>query len=232
MKRVLVLVAHPDDEVLGCGGTLAALHAGDEITVVMLADGETSANADLSTPPRQLAEARRSMARAAAHILGIKEVVSLGLPDQRLDQTPLLEIIRLVQPVAERAQPAVIYTHSQADLNLDHRIAGQVALTLFRPVPGATVEEIHAFEVPSSTWSFGQFGRTFSPNVFVDISTTLELKLKALAAYESELRPPPHPRSVEMLRATSAHWGGMCGASAAEAFELVRAVRRCSKGER
>jgi LmbE family N-acetylglucosaminyl deacetylase len=226
MKRVLVLVAHPDDEVLGCGGTLAALHAGDEITVVMLADGETSDNADLSLPPRQLAEARRAMARAAASVLGIKEVVFLGLPDQRLDQTPLLEIIRLVQPVAERVQPAVVYTHSQADLNLDHRIAGQVALTLFRPVPGSPVEEIYAFEVPSSSWGFGQFGRTFAPTVFVDISATLGLKLKALAAYESELRPPPHPRSVEMLRATSAHWGGVCGVSAAEPLELVRVIRR------
>ncbi len=226
MRNVLVLVAHPDDEVLGCGGALAAQHAEDAVSVLVLANGETSGNRDQATLVSALNESRQAMARAAAPVLGIQTLEFLGFPDQQLDRVPLLELIRAAEPIVSRVSPQVIYTHSQADLNLDHRITGQVALTLCRPTPHSTVEEFYAFEVPASGWGMGQLGRPFAPNVFVDVEQTLERKLKALACYESEEQLPPHPHSTQMIRAHAARWGSLAGVASAEAFELVRSVRR------
>ena len=228
----MVLVAHPDDEVIGCGGSLLALHRDDHITTVTLTDGETTDSADLTTPVQQLSEARRAMAQAAAQVLNVQETLFLGMPDQRLDQFPLLELVRTVQPIVDRLRPEVMYIHSQADLNRDHRIAGEIGLVLSRPVPGSPVEEVYAFEISGSAWGFEQWDRTFTPCFFVDVKSTLELKLKAMSNYRSELRSPPHPRSLDMLRAASAYWGSKCGSHAAEAFELVRAIRRPHGGAR
>jgi len=139
---------------------------------------------------------------------------------------PLLEIIKITEELIETLKPGVIYTHHAGDLNIDHRLVNQAVLTATRPVKDHPVKEIYGFEVPSSTdWAFNQLSSAFNPNVFVDISDTLRLKLQALAYYEEEIRPFPHPRSPEAITATARRWGSVVGCEAAEAFELIRSIR-------
>jgi len=226
-NSVLVVVAHPDDEVLGCGGTMARLaQEGHEVRVAILAEGMTS-----RSPQREQADPKQlhhlhQQARQAADKLHVKEVVVASLPDNRLDTVPLLEVVKLVEDLIEKFGPEVIYTHHPGDLNVDHGVVHRAVLTATRPMPGQKVREIFAFEVPSSTeWAFHQVEPTFRPNVFVDITGTLEAKISALACYESETRKFPHPRSPEALRAIAARWGSVAGFQAAEAFELIRSLK-------
>src|SRR5271157_3303542 len=226
-NSVLVVVAHPDDEVLGCGGTMARLaQEGHEVRVAILAEGMTS-----RSPQREQADPKQlhhlhQQARQAADKLHVKEVVVASLPDNRLDTVPLLEVVKLVEDLIEKFGPEVIYTHHPGDLNVDHGVVHRAVLTATRPMPGQKVREIFAFEVPSSTeWAFHQVEPTFRPNVFVDITGTLEAKISALACYESETRKFPHPRSPEALRAIAARWGSVAGLPAVEAFELIRSIR-------
>ena len=138
---------------------------------------------------------------------------------------PLLDVVKVIEDLVNRLQPQVIYTHHRGDLNIDHTIIQRAVLTASRPVVGCPIKKIYAFEVPSSTeWSFGQFESAFQPNVFVDITDTLETKIKALAVYESETRSFPHPRSFEAIRNNARRWGSMVGLKASEAFVLVRDV--------
>ena len=225
MSRVLAIVAHPDDESYGCGGTLLTRHADDEVHIIVLADGERSGNRDQREAHQSLVQTRRKMAQAAGAVLKIDEFHFLGYSDQELDRYPLLELVRAVSSISDQIQPEVVYLHSQADLNLDHRIAGQAALTALRPVPESKVIEMFAFEVPGSAWSTAQIGRTFVPQYFVDISQTIEEKKKALSCYASEIRSTPHPHSLEMVETAAGRNGSLCGRSYAESFEVVRLVR-------
>jgi LmbE family N-acetylglucosaminyl deacetylase len=148
------------------------------------------------------------------------------LPDNRLDTVPLLEVVKLVEDMVDRITPEVIYTHHSGDLNVDHGIIHRAVLTATRPVAGQTVREIYAFEVPSSTeWAFQRLEPSFRPNVFVDITRTIDAKIAAIECYKTETREFPHPRSPEALRALATRWGSVVGCAAAEAFELVRWVR-------
>lgn len=224
---VLIVAAHPDDEVLGCGGTMARLaQEGHEVRVAILAEGMTS-----RSPQREQADPKQlhhlhQQARQAADKLHVKEVVVASLPDNRLDTVPLLEVVKLVEDLIEKFSPEVIYTHHPGDLNVDHGVVHRAVLTATRPMPGQKVREIFAFEVPSSTeWAFHRREPSFRPNVFVDITGTLEAKISALACYESETRKFPHPRSPEALRAIAARWGSVAGFHAAEAFELIRSLK-------
>lgn len=222
---VLVVAAHPDDEVLGAGATIAALaRAGVEVTVAILGEGVTSRHASRDdADPEQLAALRDSAARAAA-ILGVPPPRLFGLPDQRFDTLPLLEVVHIVEGLVEEVRPGVIYTHHGADLNADHGVVHRAVVTATRPGAGSPVSEVLAFEIPSSTeWSFAQFG-DFRPSVFRDVSDTIELKLAAMEAYELEARPSPHPRSPAALAALARHRGAASGLAAAEAFELIRRI--------
>src|SRR5262249_29402462 len=148
------------------------------------------------------------------------------LPDNRLDTVPLLDVVKVIEEIVERFLPEVIYTHHPGDLNIDHGVVYRAVLTATRPVHGQSVREIYAFEVASSTeWAFQQLGPVFRTNVFVDIAATLNIKVDALACYDTETRSFPHPRSEQAVRAIAARWGSVSGFSAAEAFELVRALR-------
>lgn len=224
---VLVVAAHPDDEVLGCGGTIAGLAAqGHEVHVHILAEGATSRWAEREAADPSAVEALGGEAVRAGEVLGAVDVVLHGMPDNRLDTVPLLEVVKVVEAAVQRVQPEVVYTHHGGDLNIDHAIVHRAVLTATRPLGTTPVRDVLAFEVPSSTeWSFQRFG-AFSPNVFVDISDTFELKLQALAYYDSEVQAFPHPRSVEALAAIAQRWGSVAGCGSAEAFELVRSIRR------
>jgi LmbE family N-acetylglucosaminyl deacetylase len=225
--RVLVVAAHPDDEILGCGGTMARLaREGHEVRAAILAEGLSSRYAHREdADPGQL-QHLHAQAQQAASKVGARESVLCKLPDNRLDTVPLLEVVKVVEELVARFQPEVIYTHHPGDLNVDHGVVHRAVLTATRPVAGQCVSEIYAFEVPSSTeWAFQRLEPSFRPSVFVDITETLETKIEAMACYDTETRKFPHPRSPEALRAIATRWGSVVGLPAVEAFELIRSVR-------
>ena len=225
--RALVVAAHPDDEVLGCGGTIARLAAeGHRVWVAFLADGVAGRYEKPADVDPDALRVRHAQWRAAAGDLGVEDVLLCGFPDQRLDTVPLLEVTRALEELIARLRPEVVYTHHAGDLNADHAIAHRATLTATRPVSGCPVREVYAYEVASATeWAFGQAGPAFQPNVFVDIGATLERKLAALARYRDEARAFPHPRSPEVVRASAVRWGSVAGVAAAEPFVLVRGLR-------
>jgi LmbE family N-acetylglucosaminyl deacetylase len=225
--KVLVIAAHPDDEVLGCGGTAARLvEEGHELHFAILGEGITSRHSRREDADAERLSLLHRHAHAAGKKVGARSLALHQLPDNRLDTVPLLDVVKVVEDLVEKLKPEVIYTHHGGDLNVDHGVIHRAVLTATRPVAGQPVREIYAFEVPSSTeWAFQRLEPVFRPNVFVDISRTLEVKIAAMACYETETREFPHPRSPEALRAIAARWGSVAGCAAAEAFELIRSIR-------
>lgn len=225
--KVLVVAAHPDDEVLGCGGTISRLaHDGHDVYITILGEGITSRYQQREDADADLIETLHSRSRQVAEMLGAKDIFLHNLPDNRFDTVSLLDVVKIIEDLIGELEPDVIYTHHSGDLNIDHLITHRAVLTATRPMTHQPVREIYTFEVPSSTeWAFQRFEPAFRPNVFMDISDTLEIKIQALAQYESEVRDFPHPRSSEALEAVSRRWGSVVGCTAAEAFELIRAIR-------
>lgn len=224
---ILVVAAHADDEVLGCGGTLAR-HAADgcDVHVLILADGMTARDAAYTPNARddEIA-AREATAREAARILGIHSLTFARLPDNRCDTVPLLDVAKTVEERVAAVNPVIVYTHHANDLNVDHRIAHQAVLTACRPLPGSSVRAIYAFETASSTeWEPANLGRAFHPTRFVDVAAFMESKLVAIKAYDCEMRQFPHPRSAKALEAQAIWRGAQAGLHAAEAFVVVREV--------
>jgi LmbE family N-acetylglucosaminyl deacetylase len=222
-QSTLILAAHPDDEVLGCGGMIAKLaDEGATVHVAFLADGVFSRAGEEQAQQRELAS-RRAAAQKACDILGVKSVSFGDFPDNRMDTIPLLEITQAVEALIAKHQPQTVFTHHAGDVNIDHRRLHEAVVTACRPQQGYPVKTLLCFEVPSSTeWQLPGSAPAFTPNWFVDISATLVRKLAALEAYADEQRAWPHPRSrqgVEHL----AHWrGATVGVDAAEAFILGR----------
>ena len=225
--NVLCVSAHPDDEVLGCGGTLARLATeGHDVFIAVLGEGITSRFEARDGSNPRLVQTLDRCGREVSEMLGAKQRIAFKLPDNRFDSVPVLNIIKIVENLVVELTPEVIYTHHGGDLNVDHIAAHRAVLTATRPKPGQPVREVYSYEVPSSTdWAFQRFEPVFRPNTFVDIVAHLETKVEALRHYDSEVRSFPHPRSPEALRATARRWGSVCGCEAAEAFELVRAIR-------
>lgn len=222
---VLVFAAHPDDEVLGCGGSMARLaDEGVAVHVHFLADG-VGARGRAARPDAKMLKARRGAALKACDILGAASVTFGDLPDNRLDATPLLDIIKQVETRMEAVRPALVLTHHTGDLNVDHRRVHDAVVTACRPHPAQSVRTLLFFELPSSTeWQTPGSGAPFMPNWFVDISKTLARKIEALKAYRMEMRSWPHARSIEAITHL-AHWrGASVGVEAAEAFLLGRTV--------
>ncbi|HYX82338.1 MAG TPA: PIG-L deacetylase family protein [Gemmatimonadales bacterium] len=212
-RRVLVIAAHPDDEVLGCGGTVA-LHAkaGDEVTSLIMCEGE-------SLRYGQNGVGQPEHIRRAAATLGVRDVRPLGFADQRLDTLPLTDLITPLDAVVKELQPQVVYCQWGGDINRDHHLLFQAALVATRPT-ACWVQAVYAFDTASSTeWAYP---RSFHADTWVDISATLECKLAAMSCYTSELRPYPHPRSIESLRYRAFAWGNQQCLEAAEAFMTIR----------
>ena len=220
-SSVLVVAAHPDDEILGPGGTLRR-HAveGDVVHALIVCEGETIRYRD-----REVGLAEH--ARQAAEIIGFSSVELLGFPDQRLDTISLIDIIAAIEKKIRHTRPRVIYTHFRGDLNRDHRLVAEAVAVASRPIDDH-IEEVLGFETASSTeWSPAQ---PFVPDHFVEITSTLAAKLDAMSRYASEVRPAPHPRSLESLRSRAAYWGSCVLVDAAEAFMVYRRVRRQTAG--
>jgi len=228
IRTVAVIAAHPDDEVLGCGGVIAR-HAqrGDRVHVLIVAEGATSRGMTRSRTDAQgaltgLAEA----AQTANEILGSASVKLLQYPDNRLDSVDLLDVVKSIEGFIEQFAPETVYTHFSGDLNRDHQIVSEATQVACRPLPNSRIRELLMFEVASSTgWRAGGTA-AFCPNYFHDISTTLELKLRALSAYSAEMRPWPHARSLEAIDALAKWRGASIGLAAAEAFVLARRIVR------
>ncbi len=216
-KRVLVIAAHPDDELLGCGGTVA-LHTqrGDAVVSVIACEGES-----LRYGPGGVGQADHM--RRAAETLGVRDVRQLGFPDQRLDTITLTELISPIEQVVREIRPSIVYGQYGGDVNRDHELLFKALLVATRPTE-PYIETVYAFDTASSTeWGYP---RSFVPDTWIDISATLERKLAAMACYESEVRPYPHPRSLEALRNRAKAWGNQCCLDAAEVFMTVRRIVR------
>ena len=225
VKNILVIAAHPDDEVLGCGGTIAR-HAdsNDQVQILIVAEGSTSR--ELKRDRHQARDEISGLAEAAKTaglILGAKSVELLDLPDNRLDSLDRLDLIKLIEERVNYHQPECVYVHHSGDVNVDHRRLHEAAVTACRPTPGHKVKRLLSFEVASSTeWQPPSSGKIFHPNWFVDISDQWERKREALIAYTSEMRPWPHARSIEAIEHLARWRGAQVGVEAAEAFSLLR----------
>ena len=223
--RILAVAAHPDDEVLGCGGTLARYSAqGHEVHALIVGEGITSRHTPPFPPLEREIKSLHQAGRSAHALLGIQKSHFLSLPDNRLDSLPLLDVIKPIEALVHELNPHVIFTHHQGDLNVDHGIVHRAVLTAARPGQGNTVKTIYAFETLSSTeWRFDP-GSGFSPNVFVDISATLDQKVAAMEKYQGELRAFPHPRSARSIRDLARLRGATANQNASEAFMLIRDI--------
>jgi LmbE family N-acetylglucosaminyl deacetylase len=221
---IAVFAAHPDDETLGAGATLAKLAATEDVHVVIMGDGITARIE--SRDDRAALDDLYADSRAATNVLGVSSVTFLGLPDLRFDTLPLLEIVWRVESRIRELRPRTIYTHHAGDLNRDHELTVRAVLTATRPMADCPVADIYSFEVPSSTeWAFSRRSPDFRPNVFMDVADTIDTKVKAMECYRSERREFPHPRAGESLRTIARRWGTVVGREYVEAFELVRSVR-------
>ncbi len=225
MKKVLIIAAHPDDEILGCGGTAARMaREGDEVFTVILGEGITSRDENRQREKRETEIAGlKAQILEANKIVGVKDVFTFDFPDNRFDSVPLLDIVKAVEKIKDKIKPDILFTHYENDLNIDHRVTYQAVLTATRPMEGETVKEIYSFEVLSSTeWNYPL---SFSPDCFYNISETVQLKVDAMAKYKGESREFPHPRSSEGILLNAKQWGMKTGIPYAEAFKVVRLIK-------
>lgn len=221
-ENVLVVVAHPDDEVLGCGGTIARHVAeGDVVHVVYMADGVGARGGDFLAEAAWRNEARDNALRT----LGVSGWHALDFTDNRMDSVPLLDVVQALEPIVRSVAPAMVYTHHYGDLNVDHRITHQAVMTACRPLPGSTVRQMLSFEVMSNTEWASPGLAPFVPNAYVDISAYIDVKWAAMTAYGLEMRPAPHSRSRDHLEYLALHHGMSMGVGAAEAFMVMRFLR-------
>lgn len=225
--NVLVVAAHPDDEVLGCGGTMARLaDEGHDVHVLIVAEGVTSRaplrEREVKVP--ELSELARC-AETANAILGSASVKVCDFPDNRMDSVDLLDVVKLVEGEITRHRPQMLFTHHGGDVNVDHRVVHDAVVAACRPQPGHPVRQLLFFEVASSTeWRPPGFVGGFLPNCSYDIERYLSRKLDALRAYSTEIRPFPHPRSVEAVEHLARWRGATVGCHAAEAFMIGRII--------
>lgn len=221
-ESILFVAAHPDDEVLGCGGTIARhVSEGDTVVVVFMTNGVSARD----TKKETLAELeRKQSSQLALKKLGVDIVYYESFPDNKMDAIPLIDIVKVIEHYIFDSKPRVVYTHFSHDLNIDHRITHQAVMTACRPQRGVTVQEIYCFEVLSSTeWNSINVAK-FNPNKFVDITEYYDQKVNALLEYKQEMREFPHSRSFECVDALTTYRGSIVGLKRAEAFQVERII--------
>lgn len=217
MQKILVIAPHPDDEVLGCGGTIkkyAQRGANISLCVVTTAYMPEWPEDFIKNRPRQI--------RAAADVLGIKDIYVLGFPTVKLDTIPQKELNENIAGVARKVLPDTLYIPHRGDLNRDHQLVHEAALVVARPIAGQSIKHVLVYEARSETeWGF----LPFTPTVYENIADEMESKLEAMKVYASEVKSFPHPRSLEAIEALAKTRGSEAGLKRAEAFMLVRSVR-------
>lgn len=220
-NKILVICAHPDDETLGMGGTIALhIQKKDQVFVLVLADGQFGRGRDIKR-----IEKRRKQAQKACSILGVKKIKFLNYPDQKLDSIPLVEICGKIENVINQFKPDTVYTHYWGDVNQDHRITFEAVLIAARPKPNSSINQLVCFDVPSST-DWGNPFNSYSPNLFINIEKVIEKKIKAFLEYKNEVRNPPHPRSKNGIINRAQYWGYSVGINFAEAFLRIREIKK------
>lgn len=227
MSTILVVAAHPDDELLGVGATIAKhIKNGDEAYALILGEGQTSrTNTREETDQSVVADLHKDSV-AASKVIGFKDIFFENFPDNRFDQVDLLDIVKTVEKYVAKIKPDIIYTHHRGDLNVDHQYTCRAVMTGTRPVNNCCVKEIYCFETVSSTeWNFSYGDEAFTPDTFVDVEDTFEVKIEAMKHYKSELCEFPHPRSLENLEICAKRWGAVTGKKYVEAFETLRVIR-------
>lgn len=225
-QKILVIAAHPDDEVLGCGASIAK-HSenGDEVHVMIMSEGISSRYKEENNETREAIIELAKCAEKANEVLGVKSLKLNTFPDNRMDGVDLLDVIHSIEDKIKEIKPNIIYTHHYGDVNVDHQTIYNAVITAARPLPGQCVKTILTFEVPSSTeWRPAIEGKCFKPNWFVNIDNFLDKKIQALKHYKSEMREWPHPRSYESVKHMASFRGSHIGCRVAEAFEVVRTI--------
>ena len=219
---VLVVVAHTDDETISMAGTIVKhISKGDDVIVVSMTDGVSSRENSEITDVRK----RLKASKIASQELGFQWGERFNFDDNAMDGYKLIEIVKVIEKVKSKYKPTLVYTHSNADLNIDHRVVSNAVLTAFRPQPKEKCKELRLFEVASATdYGHHKITGSFAPNLFVNISDEWPSKVRALEAYGSELRDYPHSRSIEGIMNLAKLRGNQIGYELAEAFEVVRKI--------
>jgi len=228
-KRILIVVAHPDDELLGLGASMNLLIEEYNIStrVVILGEGITSRSEtrDIKHWEKEL-EIHRQNIETAQSAIGYHEVSMHDFPDNRFDTVALLDIVKVIEKEKEIFKPEIIFTHHGGDVNIDHQRTFEAAITACRPMENESVKTSITFETPSGTeWRASSDPKHFIPNMFISFNEeNLNAKIKGMESYEFESRKYPHPRSPESLKIQAKRWGVTIGGNYAEAFHLIRSI--------
>jgi LmbE family N-acetylglucosaminyl deacetylase len=223
MEKVLLVAAHPDDELLGAGGSIIKhVKAGDEVYALILGQGAVSRDGVDNEAVKDL----QKQARAAGDIIGFYDMFFCDFPDNAFDSVALLKIVKEVEESLEKIKPGLVLTHHAYDLNVDHRLTHEAVLTASRPCNDNAPHTIYSFETLSSTEWQNQDHQQFKPTMFVDIEETIDKKIEALSKYESEMRPYPHSRSPEGVKILAQYRGLQSNLRFAEAFTQVRKIKK------
>lgn len=216
--NILVISAHPDDEVIGAGGTIARHVAqGDDVYWCVVTQGYTP------PWPEEALQAARQQVYEVQSVLGIREVFFCGFPTVKLNAVPYMELNSAIQRVVDQVRPETVYTTPRDDINQDHRIVFESTLVACRPLPGTSVRRLLCYEITTTTrFGLAPGASGFYPNVYVDISRYLDKKMEAMQVYQTEVREFPHPRSLEGIRLFAQERGVSMGFEAAECFQLIR----------
>lgn len=221
-KKILVIAAHPDDEILGVGGTLIKhINEGDIVYCFILSEGCLSRDKSLRNDLRVL----HNECVSAGKVIGFKKIFFSDFPDNSFDRIPMLNIVKDIEKYLDLIKPNIVYTHHRGDINIDHEITFKAVLTACRPCNKNNPDEIYTYESLSSTEWQDKNHQSFKPNVYSDISSTLDKKIQAISKYKSELREYPHSRSKEGIKILANYRGLECGLEAAEGFNLIRKIR-------
>lgn len=220
-NKILVIAAHPDDEVLGCGGIIKKYSKiENKIFALILTNGATVRY------NKKMEQTLQDNARECAKSLGIQEIYFKNLPEQKLDSIPLIDIVKEIEKIIEKVKPDIIYTHHKGDINQDHKAVFQATLIAARP-KNKYIKEIYSYELPSSTeWGEPFLESIFIPNVFIDITNEIEKKIRAFKKYRSQVEKWPHPRSVQGIKTLAEYRGMQSNLPFAEAFILIRKINK------
>jgi len=210
--NILVTAAHPDDEVIGMGGTIKKLSKNNKIILCVVSEGASAQYTD-----KKMIKVRRDACKDSGKILGISEFIFLDFPDMRLDTIPHLEINRELEKIISKYTPKIVYSPPHHDLNKDHQKVYESCLISTRP-SSSSVKQLLCYELP------GIVKEPFHPNIYENIVKEMPFKIKAFKKYDSEVEKFPHHRSVESLENLAIQRGIECGHRKAEAFDLIRSI--------
>jgi len=210
--KILVIAPHPDDEVLGMGGTIKKLSPKNNITLLIMTDGASAQYSD-----KKMIKVRKESCKKSSKILGISEIKFLNFKDMKLDSVPQLEINQEIEKIIKKIQPKIVFTSPKNDLNRDHGVTFNSTLVATRP-SSSGVKKVFSYELPGYT------KKPFSPNHYEDITKQFVHKIKAFKMYKSEIMKFPHPRSIESIENLAVYRGIQAGIAKAESFELIRNI--------